>query len=89
MGDIIGYLAAFLTTVSFVPQAVLTIRTGKTDEISFWMYLLFSLGVACWLGYGFVLGKPALIYANALTLLLAATILTIKIRNMLAGKDKR
>ena len=30
MGDIIGYLAAFLTTVSFVPQAVLTIRTGYT-----------------------------------------------------------
>jgi len=82
MGDTIGYLAAFLTTVSFLPQAVLTIRTRKTDEISLWMYLLFSLGVACWLGYGLVLDNLAIIAANTVTLLLALPILTIKVRNL-------
>jgi MtN3 and saliva related transmembrane protein len=87
MGDTLGYIAAFLTTVSFLPQAVLTIRTRKTDEISFWMYLLFSLGVACWLGYGVVLGNIAIVVANAITLVLAALILTIKSINMLQGRD--
>ena len=87
MGDTLGYIAAFLTTVSFLPQAVLTIRTRKTDEISFWMYLLFSLGVACWLGYGVILSNIAIVVANTITLLLATTILTIKTINMRQGRD--
>lgn len=87
MGELFGYLAAFLTTVSFIPQAVLTIRTGKTDEISFWMYLLFSLGVVCWLAYAIYLKHPGVIVANVITLALAGTILVIKIRNMLGGRQ--
>lgn len=87
MGDTLGYIATFLTTVSFLPQAVLTIRTRKTDEISFWMYLLFSLGVACWLGYGVILDNIAIVVANAITLVLATSILVIKIINMRQGRD--
>lgn len=86
MGELFGYMAAFLTTVSFIPQAILTIRTGKTDEISFWMYLLFSLGVVCWLAYAIYLKHPGVIIANIITLVLASTILVIKIRNMLRGQ---
>ncbi|MCK9504588.1 MAG: SemiSWEET transporter [Porticoccaceae bacterium] len=87
MGDTIGYVAACLTTLSFLPQAILTLRTRKTDEISFWMYLLFSLGVACWLGYGLVLHNGAIIAANAVTLLLALPILAIKIHNLINRRD--
>jgi len=86
MNETIGYIAAFLTTVSFLPQAVLTLRSRKTDEISFWMYLLFSLGVACWLAYGWGLGNSAIIVANAVTLLLALPILIMKIVNMVRGR---
>jgi MtN3 and saliva related transmembrane protein len=86
MGDIFGYLAAFLTTASFIPQAVLTIRTRRTKEISFWMYLLFCLGVVCWLAYAFYLDHPGVIIANIITLILAGTILTIKAINMKRGE---
>jgi MtN3 and saliva related transmembrane protein len=86
MGDIFSYLAAFFTTVSFLPQAILTLKSRKTDEISFWMYLLFCLGVVCWLGFGISLGNPALITANVVTLLLALPILIVKIINMLKGE---
>jgi len=85
MGETLGFIAATLTTLSFLPQAVLTLRTRKTDEISFLMYFLFSLGVACWLGYGLHLANPALIVANVITLVLALPILGVKIFNMTKG----
>jgi MtN3 and saliva related transmembrane protein len=83
----IGFLAAILTTFSFLPQAVLTLRTRKTDEISLTMYLMFNLGVVCWLLYGLVLDNLAIILANSVTLLFALPILAVKSSNKLAGRE--
>jgi MtN3 and saliva related transmembrane protein len=79
-GDWIGYLAAALTTLSFVPQALQIIRSKDTRGISMPMYLSFTVGVCCWIGYGFVLGSLPMIAANLVTLALAATILALKLR---------
>jgi len=75
----LGYLAATLTTASFVPQAVLTLRTRDVSGISLGMYSAFTLGVALWLAYGWQIGEWPIIVANALTLALAATILATKL----------
>ena len=83
----IGYLAALLTTFSFLPQAILTLRTRKTDEISMTMYLMLNLGIACWLAYGLALGDMALILANSVTLLFSLPILLVKGGNKLAGRE--
>ena len=83
----IGYLAALLTTFSFLPQAILTLRTRKTDEISMTMYLMLNLGIACWLAYGLALGDLALILANSVTLLFSVPILLVKGSNKLAGRE--
>ena len=85
--EIFGYLAATLTTASFVPQAILTIKTRNTDSLSLGMYSTFTLGVFCWLIYGIHLGDKAIILANAITLLLAASILCFKIYNMVRQKN--
>jgi MtN3 and saliva related transmembrane protein len=77
--DWVGYLAATLTTLSFVPQALLTLRTRQVQGISLAMYSLFTVGIALWLAYGWRLGEWPLIVANAVTLLLATTILLTKI----------
>ena len=77
--DLLGYTAAALTTCSFVPQAVLTLRTRDTRGISLGMYSAFTLGVALWLVYGLMLGEWPIIVANTVTLALAATILVTKI----------
>ena len=77
--DTVGYLAALLTTSSFVPQAVLTLRTRDVSGISLTMYGAFTLGVALWLLYGIVLGEWPIIAANAVTLALATTILVTKL----------
>jgi MtN3 and saliva related transmembrane protein len=75
-----GYVAALLTTGSFVPQAIMTIRTRDTRGISLAMYVIFTVGVALWLVYGIALESWPMILANSVTLCLAATILAMKLR---------
>lgn len=76
----LGYAAAVLTSASFIPQAVMTIRTRDTRGISRGMYIIFTVGVAFWLMYGLWLGSWPMIFANTVTFGLAATILVLKIR---------
>ena len=85
--DLIGYFAALMTTVSFLPQAILTIRTRDTASLSLSMYAIFTLGVALWLVYGLYLHNPAIIAANAVTLALSASILYVKICNTMIGRS--
>ena len=85
--DLIGYVAALLTTASFLPQAVLTIRTRDTAALSLSMYGIFTFGVSLWLIYGLFLHNLAIIAANAVTLLLSASILYVKIYNSLTGRE--
>lgn len=75
----IGYLAAILTTCSFVPQAWHTFRTRDVSGISLGMYSVFALGVALWLAYGLLLAAWPIVAANAVTLALALAILGMKL----------
>jgi MtN3 and saliva related transmembrane protein len=85
--EVIGYTAATLTTVSFLPQAILTIRTRDTSSLSLSMYSIFTLGVLCWLIYGLYISDKAIIAANAITFILAGIILAYKIYNVLTKKN--
>jgi MtN3 and saliva related transmembrane protein len=80
LADAIGYLAAFLTTFSFVPQAWLTLRTRDVSGISLGMYAVFTTGVALWLLYGLLTDAWPVVLANAVTLALASFILVMKLR---------
>ena len=77
--DLIGSLAACLTTVSFVPQAWLTFKTRDVSGVSLAMYSVFTVGVALWLAYGVLLGSWPMVIANAITLVLALMILAMKL----------
>ena len=79
--EIIGYCAAFLTTVAFLPQAIRSWRTKDLSGISLEMYALFTVGVGLWLVYGLIIEKWPLIMANALTFALALSILLLKLRH--------
>ena len=80
VSELVGYLAAILTTCSFVPQAVLTFRTRNVSGISLGMYSVFTTGVALWLLYGWMLSAWPIVAANAVTLALAGAILGMKLR---------
>ena len=76
---VIGFLAGCLTTIAFLPQAIKAWRTRSTGDLSLGMFLTFCLGVICWLVYGLALGELPLILANAVTLVLAGSILLCKL----------
>jgi MtN3 and saliva related transmembrane protein len=78
--DWIGSAAATLTTTAFIPQALKVWHTRHTADISLGMYAMFTLGVALWLAYGILLQAWPIIAANSITLLLAGTVLVMKIR---------
>jgi MtN3 and saliva related transmembrane protein len=73
MNDLIGYLAACLTTLSFL-------RTRDVSGISLGMYAMFTTGVALWLVYGVLVAAWPVVAANAVTLVLALAILGMKLR---------
>lgn len=83
---LIGYVAACLTTASFIPQAIKVYRTGSTSAISLWMFLMFNTGIICWFIYGILLNKYPMILANAVTMIFSFYILYKKIRNTLTGE---
>ncbi len=83
--ELIGYLAATLTTCSFVPQALQTFRTRDVSGISLGMYSVFTAGVALWLVYGLALAAWPIVVANTITLALAGTILGMKVRYGVRG----
>ncbi len=78
--DLIGALAAVLTTSSFLPQAWHTFTTKDVSGISLGMYSVFTFGVACWLVYGLLLSAWPIVISNAITVALASAILIMKLR---------
>ena len=75
-----GYVAAMLTTLAFVPQALKTIRSRDTRGLSLGMYVVFTIGVGFWLAYGIALESWPMILSNVVTLGLAAVILAMKLK---------
>jgi len=78
--DIIGYMAAFGTTVSFLPQAIKTIQTKDTSGISLYMYMLFTAGTFLWLMYGLLSHSLPVAVANVITFIFASIILVYKLK---------
>lgn len=86
--EIIGYSAAFLTTAAFLPQVLLTWRSGDTRAISLGMYSLFLVGILLWLWYGLMLDSMPIIVANIVTFMLAGYVFVRKAMNVRTGRDK-
>jgi MtN3 and saliva related transmembrane protein len=79
--QLIGFLASFLTTFSFLPQVLQVWRTKATRDISLTMYSMFVAGIVGWLSYGLLTHDLPITIANAVTLVLAGSVLALKIKN--------
>ena len=77
----VGLLAGTLTTIAYVPQVVKSWRTGSTADISLTMFAIMVSGVTLWLIYGAFVRDNPIVIANGATLLLAGTVLVLKIKN--------
>lgn len=77
---VVSAIAATLTTVAFIPQAIHIIRHRDTAAVSLVMYATFAAGVFLWGVFGVLIGNWPIICANLITFALAVTILVLKIR---------
>ena len=85
--DILGLFAAVLTSASFVPQVIKTVRSKDTTSISLFMYTMFVTGVGCWLVWGVLVDQVPVIVANVVTFILAAVILGMKLYAVVVKKE--
>lgn len=86
LNEIIGFIAAILTTTAFLPQALHSWKTRDLSGISFNMYMIFTLGVTLWLIYGFLIKSMPVIAANIITLPTTLIILSLKIKDMRSNR---
>jgi MtN3 and saliva related transmembrane protein len=78
--DVIGYCAATMTTISFLPQLIRVVKLRTARDISLGMFLIFTIGTAFWLTYGVLSHSTPVWIANGVTLVLSASILVLKLR---------
>jgi MtN3 and saliva related transmembrane protein len=80
MKNLVGYIAAFLTTFSLLPQIVRIFRLKEARDVSIFMPLMASAGSALWLAYGVMLGEVPIITANVIYLLFTLTTLFVTLK---------
>lgn len=85
--ELLGGIAALLTTTAFLPQTIKCLRTRDLSGISLSMYVMFSAGVFLWLIYGFSISSRPVIVANGITLVLSLAILYMKLRERKTGSS--
>ena len=76
--EYLGYTAALLGALSFLPQLVKVWRFRSVKDISTGMYVIYALSVILWLAYGIIIKSAPLITAEILTLVLVSAILIMK-----------
>lgn len=77
----LSYVAGALTTISFLPQAIKTIRTKDTADLSLLTYVMFVTGTTIWTVYGYFQNETALFLANLITTVFASVILFYKVKD--------
>ncbi len=77
--EFFGYLAAFLTTVAFLPQLIKTLKTKKAEDVSLITLIMFITGVGSWIIYGYKISSTPILIANIITFILNLLILILKI----------
>ncbi|WP_026941824.1 SemiSWEET transporter [Hellea balneolensis] len=87
--ELFGFIAALLTSMAYLPQAVMIIRTGVTTGISLLMYSMLTSGKILWLSYGVLVTSWPLILSQTFTLCLASIILSLTFRNSYKAKKNR
>lgn len=78
--QLLGLIAGACTTIAFLPQVIKTWKSRSAKDLSLSMFSIFSVGVALWLAYGFLVNDIPVIAANLITLMLASTLLVFKLK---------
>ncbi len=78
--EIVGLIAATLTTIAYVPQVRKTWKTKNVSTLSLTMYVVMFSGVMMWLTYGILQKSIAIVLANIITGILTSTLIYLKLK---------
>ena len=87
--NLLGFIAATITTAAFIPQTYRSITTRDLSGISLSMYASFTFGIVLWIFYGFLIGSGPILVANIITFVLSATILRLKIQHLMKNRPDK
>lgn len=76
--EILGFIAAGLSAISFLPQVIKIWRLKSVRDISTVMYIMYTLSVILWLFYGIIINSKPLVISEVLTLVFVTVILVMK-----------
>jgi MtN3 and saliva related transmembrane protein len=85
---LIGFAAAFCTTVSYIPQVKKCWQTGSSGDLSLKMLLILATGIGLWVLYGILKGDMVIVIANSVSLLLLGNLIVFKVRENMASKPQ-
>lgn len=78
LANIIGYIAAIVGTVMFLPQVIRSWKTKHTKDISFISYSLLAASTFLWIIYGVLMNAYPIIFVNAVICILSIFLLILK-----------
>ncbi len=78
--NLIGFAAAIVGALIFLPQVIRTIKTRDTKGLSLPTYILLTLSNSLWATYGILTNDYAIIFAQACLLPMGVIILGYKIK---------
>lgn len=81
MIDILGYVAGIMVVISLLPQTIKSWKTKSTKDLSLWRYIIYSVGLVLWIIYAIIIGNGPVAAMNSIGLVLALSILFLKIKN--------
>ena len=79
--EFVGFAAAFCTTAAYLPQVVRVWRTRRTKDVSLGMFVVMTVGLLCWLAYGFAIHDMPVIVCNGSALVMTSIILFFKLKH--------
>jgi MtN3 and saliva related transmembrane protein len=80
LANVVGTGAALCSMTSFVPQIAKIWRERDASSVSLRMYAVTVTGFSLWIAYGVLIESWPVVGANAVCLVLSATILALKWR---------
>lgn len=78
--NIIGFLAAFTSTISLIPQIIKMCKTRSVDDISIGMVLNFLATSVFWIAYGFMIMSWSVWLTNIFMLICAVIMVYLKVK---------
>jgi len=77
--EIIGIIAAILTTSGFIPQLYKTIKTKNVEGVSLTMFSVLFIGILFWLVYGFLIDSFAIKIANIFSGIIVFILIVLRV----------